>query len=413
MNTATRSPSPGKGEKLFVWTEKRRSRGLAPRTGEIKAKSAEQARHLLKKQGIQLAALRQQRTHHSGKVKLPILAAFVRQLAVMTQSGVPLGQSLGLIAGNLQGRKKTEIRRIVREIRADIESGLRLSEAMRKHPNCFDNLFCNILSAGEDSGELDSVLMRLANYMEKAQRTRQRVKKAMLYPSIVIVVAIVVSISMLVFVLPTFETVFRQFGGKLPGLTQSLLDASHLLRDHGLVVAAAVAVAVYVFRQLYKKRPRFTDAVDAGLLKLPIFGELMRTAIYARWTRTFSTLSASGVPIVSALESVAGVANNKSYQLATIGIRQAVASGQRVSDSMEQSRVFPADAVQMIRIGEESGRLDQMLDRLATQYETRLDDIVDNLSTVMEPMIMCVIGSLVGTLIIGMYLPIFKIGGVV
>lgn len=413
MSATSRSiPKPSK-ETLYLWTERPKGKNPSVRSGEIKAKSLEHARHALTKQGIRIGSIKKSRHNATSKISLLIVAAFVRQLAVMTQSGVPLGQSLGLIVGNLIGRKKAAMRQVVREIRADIESGLKLSDAMRKHPKCFDNLFCNILSAGEESGDLDNVLLRLADFMEKSLRTRQRVKKAMVYPSIVILVALVVSVGMLVFVLPTFKAVFAQFNAELPGLTLGLLNASDFLINHGLTVLGGVLLAGYTFMQFYKKRPAVKDFVDSVILKLPLFGELMRTAIHARWTRTFATLSASGVPIVNALESVASVANNSKYQVATVVIRQAVASGLRVSDSMEQAQVFPPEAVQMIRIGEEAGRLDQMLDRLASQYETRLDDIVDNLSTVMEPMIMCVIGVLVGTLIIGMYLPIFKVGGIV
>lgn len=405
--------SPRNPDLMFFWTEGRTPKGQKSRSGEIKAQSEHHARYLLRKQGIQYATMKKVKPQKvSGRVPLAVVSAFIRQLSVMIQSGVPLAQSLGLIAGNMNTKKTSRMREIVRTIRADVESGLRLSDAFRKHPACFDAIFCNTLAAGEESGELDSVLMRLANHLEKAIRTRQKIRKAMTYPAIVVLVAVAVSCGLLMFVIPTFRNIYTSFKAELPALTQTLLGLSDLLTEQGPLVLLGLVSIVLGIRAAYKKFEPFRDRLDSLLLRLPLVGELLRTAIFARWTRTFSTLSASGVPIVDALDSVAHVSGHHTFRNSTLLIRQEVATGISVSDSMEKTGVFQPEATQMIKIGEESGRLDAMLERLAIQYETHLDDMVDNLSTLMEPLIMCVIGGIVGVLIIGMYMPIFQLGGV-
>ena len=411
--SANPKPRTSQRDVLFFWQEKTTGKGQKLRCGEIRAKSREHARYQLNQQGVRLVTLKKSRSHAIGRVKLESVASFVRQLAVMIQAGVPLGQSLTLISSGMTSRSKRNLQAVVKTIRTDVESGLKLSDAMRKHPGCFDTLFCNTLAAGEYSGELDTTLIRLATHLEKSLRIRQKVRKAMVYPSIVIVVAIGVTVGMLLFVLPSFKSVYSQFDADLPGITQFLLNTSDALQSHGLQLVAALVLSAYTLMQCYKKNSRFQNVSDALLLRLPLIGELMKTALHARWTRTFSTLCASGVPITSALESVASVAKIQSFQAATLEIRHAVATGARVSDSMEVSKLFPQETIQMVRIGEESGRLDAMLDRLANQFEINLDDKVDTMSTVMEPAIMCVIGGLVGVLIIGMYMPIFNIGGII
>ncbi len=412
--SANPKPSFNQKESVFFWEEKKPSgKGHKARSGEIRAKSREHARYQLSRQGVRSAVLRKSRGTAFGRVNLQSVASFIRQLAVMIQAGVPLGQSLALVASGMTSRSKRNLQTVVKAIRADVESGLKLSDAMRKHPGCFDTLFCNTLAAGENSGELDTTLSRLATHLEKSLRIRQKVRKAMVYPSIVVVVAIGVTVGMLLFVLPSFKSVYSQFDAELPAITQFLLNASDALQSHGLKLVLAIALGIYILVQCYKKNTRFQDLSDTLLLRLPLIGELMKTALHARWTRTFATLSASGVPITLALESVASISKIKSFQAATLEIRHAVATGARVSDSMEVSKLFPQETIQMVRIGEESGRLDSMLERLANQFEINLDDKVDTLSTVMEPAIMCVIGGLVGVLIIGMYMPIFNIGGII
>ena len=402
-----------KKEMAFFWTEKTINKSQKPKTGEIRASSIEHARHLLVRQGIRAASIKKTRTGIGSKVDTKTVAVFVRQLSVMIKSGVPLGQSLSLISSNMKGRRSGEMQRIIRAIRADVESGSKLSDSMRKHPKCFDILFCNTLEAGENAGELDVCLDRLATFIEKALRVRQKVKKAMVYPGIVMFVAVALTLGMLLFIMPSFKSVYSQFNAQLPALTQGLLDASDFLKANGFLALVILIVFIYAMKQLYQRQEGFRDGVENVLMKMPLFGELLRTAALARWMRTFSTLSATGVPIVQALESVASVAQNKKLEVATIAIRQAVATGVRVSDSMERTEAFPQEAVQMIRIGEDSGRLDSMVAKLAEQYETKLDDMVETLSTVIEPMIMAVIGGLVGTLIIGMYMPIFNLGAIV
>ncbi|MCE2745669.1 MAG: type II secretion system F family protein [Burkholderiales bacterium] len=412
MNANLRDKSAS-GDTLFFWTEKPKGKSKKARSGEIRARSIDHARYQLSRQGVTASTVRKARSFTGRGIPLATVASFVRQLAVMIQSGVPLGQSLGLIAsGMTDDKSKRAMQTVVRSIRGDIESGLKLSEAMRKHPRCFDNLFCNTLAAGENAGELDAALSRLATHMEKTLNIRRKVRKAMIYPSIVILVAIAVSVGMLLFVLPSFKSIYSQFDAELPALTSMLLGTSDLLQEHGLVMLGILGVVIYSLIQVYRRNQKFKNSADTLLLRIPLIGDMMKTAVHARWTRTFATLSASGVPITSALESVASVSHIQSFQDATLEIRQSVASGGRVSDSMDSVRIFPPEAVQMIRIGEESGRLDSMLERLANQYETSLDDKVDTLSTVMEPMIMCVIGVLVGVLIIGMYMPIFSMGDI-
>jgi type IV pilus assembly protein PilC len=412
MNANLKQKAPT-SDQLFLWTE--RSTGIArkARSGEIRAKSISHARNQLNRQGVKVASLKKATSRSGSKVNLAEVGAFVRQLAVMIQSGVPLGQSLGLISSGMTGKSKKTMQIVVRAVRADVESGLNLSDAMRKHPRCFDALFCNTLAAGESAGELDSALNRLATHLEKSLRIRQKVRKAMVYPGIVILVAIAVTVGMLLFVLPAFKSIYEQFDSDLPLLTTILLSASDFLEQHGLMLLGILVLGVYCLIQTYSRSQGIRNVVDTFLLRMPFVGDLIKTAVFARWMRTFSTLSASGVPITPALESVASVAQIRSYQNATLEIRQAVASGARVSDSMEKTKLFPPESIQMIRIGEESGQIDSMLERLANQYETSLDDKVDTMSTVMEPMIMCVIGLLVGVLIVGMYMPIFSLGGIV
>jgi len=412
MNANLKQKAPA-SDQLFLWTE--RSKGIArkARSGEIRAKSISHARNQLNRQGVKVGSLKKATSRIGSKVHLADVGAFVRQLAVMIQSGVPLGQSLGLISSGMTGKSKKTMQTVVRAVRADVESGLNLSEAMRKHPRCFDALFCNTLAAGESAGELDTALNRLATHMEKSLRIRQKVRKAMVYPGIVILVAVAVTVGMLLFVLPAFKSIYAQFNSDLPMLTTILLAASDFLEEHGLTLLGVLALGIYCCIQTYRRSQNIRNVIDVFLLRMPFVGDLIKTAVYARWMRTFATLSASGVPITPALESVASVAQIRSFQNATLEIRQAVASGARVSDSMEQTKIFPPESIQMIRIGEESGQIDSMLERLANKYETGLDDKVDTLSTVMEPMIMCVIGILVGVLIVGMYMPIFNLGGIV
>lgn len=412
MNTNLKDKTSSR-DLLFLWTEKPKGRAQKARTGEVRAKSIDHARYQLSRQGVKASSLRKAKPYTGSRIQLAVIASFVRQLAVMIQSGVPLGQSLGLIAGGMTSKNKRAIQTVVRAIRADVESGLKLSEAMRKHPRCFDSLFCNTLAAGENAGELDTALGRLATHIEKNLRIRQKVRKAMTYPSIVVLVAIGVTVGMLLFVLPSFKSIYSQFKAELPLLTSLLLKASDFLQQYGLMLLAAMGLGIYSLLQMYQRNQKFKNSMDALLLRMPLIGDLIKTAVHARWTRTFATLSASGVPITAALESVASISDIRSFQEATLEIRQAVASGGRVSDSMESSRLFPPESIQMIRIGEESGRMDAMLERLANQYETNLDDKVDTLSTVMEPMIMCIIGILVGVLIVGMYMPIFNMGDIV
>lgn len=397
---------------VFHW-KARQSGHKQQRSGEIRARSADHVRYLLKSQGIEAVSVRKASVSDNARVPLKTICQFSRQLAVMIQSSVPLAESLGLVANSMNSKKNEKMRLIIRNIRADVESGSRLSEAMRRYSRVFDNLFCNTLAAGEEAGQLEEVLNRLASHLEKMLRTREKIRKAMLYPFIVMLVAASVTVGMLVYVLPTFSEIYAQFDNELPALTLFLLAASDFLQNWGIHLLVGTALGAFLYYRAYMENVRTRNFTDSILIKIPVIGEVLRLATFSRWNRTFATLSQSGVPITEALDSVAGIAGMRTYRLATIEIKQDVSSGQKVSDSMERTDKFPIEMAQMIRIGEESGRLDHMLDRLALQYETKLDDLVDNLSTIMEPVIMCIIGVVVGTMIIGMYLPIFNLGNIV
>ncbi len=290
MNANLRDKSAS-GDTLFFWTEKPKGKSKKARSGEIRARSIDHARYQLSRQGVTASTVRKARSFTGRGIPLATVASFVRQLAVMIQSGVPLGQSLGLIAsGMTDDKSKRAMQTVVRSIRGDIESGLKLSEAMRKHPRCFDNLFCNTLAAGENAGELDAALSRLATHMEKTLNIRRKVRKAMIYPSIVILVAIAVSVGMLLFVLPSFKSIYSQFDAELPALTSMLLGTSDLLQEHGLVMLGILGVVIYSLIQVYRRNQKFKNSADTLLLRIPLIGDMMKTAVHARWTRTFAFL---------------------------------------------------------------------------------------------------------------------------
>ncbi|KZY62037.1 MULTISPECIES: type II secretion system F family protein [unclassified Oleiphilus] len=383
--------------------------------GAMTAETAALVKAQLRKQGINAAKVKKPAFSFGGGTKkkkiTPFdIAIFVRQLATMMKAGVPLIQSFDIVADGLEN---PTLRDLVLEIKNDVAAGNNFAGALKKHPQHFDDLFVNLVDSGEKSGALETMLDRVATYMEKTETLKKKVKKAMTYPISVLVVAMVVTAILLLKVVPQFESMFAGFGAELPAFTQMIIAVSKWLQSWWLIVLIAIVGTVFVFNQAKLKSEKFRDGVDRTILKLPIVGNIIDKSSVARFSRVLSTTFAAGVPLVDALDSVAGATGNVVYRNAVNTIRDEVASGTQLQFSMKQTGVFPVMAVQMVSIGEESGALDTMLDKVAEHFEEEVDNLVDNMTTLMEPLIMSVLGVLVGGLIIGMYLPIFQMGAVV
>ncbi len=394
---------------LYVF--KGRSRDGKVVEGEMAAASAAMAKAQLRKQGILPRTVRKKPKPLFGqkKIKPANIATFTRQLATMTRAGVPLVQSFEIVA---EGEENSSMKTLIEKIHADVSSGTGFAAALRAHPKYFDNLFCSLIDAGEQSGTLETMLARVATYKEKTEALKRKIKKAMTYPSAVILVAIVVTGVLLIKVVPVFAETYDSFGGQLPAFTRLILSISELVQAWWLaVVAGAVAIGI-AFTQARFRSPRFAALVDKLALKLPIVGGIFHDAVIARFSRTLSTTFAAGVPLIEALQSVAGAAGNAVYRDAINKVRDEVATGITLNTAMRGTGVFPVMLLQLTAIGEESGALDEMLSRAADHYEEAVDNAVDNLTTLLEPMIMAVLGVLVGGLLIGMYLPIFNLGNV-
>jgi type IV pilus assembly protein PilC len=368
----------------------------------------------LRKQGINATKVRKPAFKLGGEKKQKItpfdIAIFVRQLATMMKAGVPLIQSFDIVA---EGLENPSLRDLVLDVKNDVAAGNNFAGALKKHPKHFDDLFCNLVDSGEKSGSLETMLDRVASYMEKTETLKKKVKKAMTYPISVVVVAFIVTVILLVKVVPQFEAMFSNFGAELPIFTQFVVGISEWMQEYWLIVIVCIAAAVYVFKEVKTRSEKFRDALDRFMLKMPIVGQIIDKSSVARFARVLSTTFAAGVPLVDALDSVAGATGNVVYRNAVFTIRDEVSSGTQLQFSMKQTGVFPSMAVQMVAIGEESGALDSMLDKVAEHFEEEVDNLVDNMTTLMEPMIMAVLGVLVGGLIIAMYLPIFQMGQVV
>jgi type IV pilus assembly protein PilC len=368
----------------------------------------------LRKQGINPTKVRKQAFSFGGQKKKKItpfdIAIFVRQLATMMKAGVPLIQSFDIVA---EGLENPTLRELVIEIKNDVAAGNNFAGALKKHPQHFDDLFCNLVDSGEKSGALETMLDRVAMYMEKTETLKKKVKKAMTYPISVVVVAFIVTTILLLKVVPQFQTMFDDFGADLPAFTQFVVGISEWMQEWWLVFLFGIAFFFYIFKEVKTRSEPFRDALDRLTLKLPIVGEITDKSSVARFARVLSTTFAAGVPLVDALDSVAGATGNVVYRTAVLKIRDDVSSGTQLQFSMKSTGVFPSMAVQMVAIGEESGALDTMLDKVAQYFEEEVDNLVDNMTTLMEPIIMGVLGVLVGGLIIAMYLPIFQMGQVV
>jgi type IV pilus assembly protein PilC len=396
----------------YTWQGKDR-RGQT-RKGEVSAVSLSEAKNLLRRQGISANKVKKLAKPLFGSGAAKITAADIsvtsRQIATMLSAGVTLIQSLEMIA---QGHAKVSMRKLLGEITEEVKAGNPLSSALRKHPNYFDDLYCDLVYTGEQSGALELIYDRIATYKEKAEALKSKIKKAMFYPIAVVVVAFIVTTILLVFVVPQFEEIFSSFGAELPAFTQFVLGISRFVQDYGIFIAIGVGVAGYLFGRAYKKSQKLRDSCDKLVLKIPVIGEILKKASIARFTRTLATTFSAGVPLIGALESAAGASGNAVFRDAILFMRKEVAGGIPMHVAMRATNVFPDMVTQMVSIGEESGSVDEMLSKIATIYEAEVDDMVDGLTSLLEPMIMAVLGVVIGGLIVAMYLPIFDMGNVV
>lgn len=383
--------------------------------GEIKGQSMALVRAQLIKQGIRTKGVRRKpKPLFGGMSKKAIkpmdIAVFTRQMATMMKAGVPLVQAFDIVA---DGSENPSLAQLLRSIREDVAAGGGFAPSLRKHPKYFDDLFCSLIESGEQSGALETMLDRVATYKEKSEALKAKIKKAMTYPIAVIVVAIVVTAVLLIKVVPTFAETFAGFGADLPAFTLMVLNLSYFVQDWWLIILVGLIVFAFLFKELKKRSDAFATAVDRTSLKIPIVGQILYLSILARFARTLSTTFSAGVPLIDALTSVAGATGNRIYQEAVIRIRDEVSTGVQLNATLRTSGLFSPLLVQMAAIGEESGALDEMLDKVASFYEDEVDNMVDNLTALLEPMIMAVLGVLVGGLMIAMYLPIFQMGSVI
>jgi type IV pilus assembly protein PilC len=366
----------------------------------------------LRRQGVVATRIRKQSTalKRGGKVRPEDIAIFSRQLATMLAAGIPLVQAFEIIGA---GHEKPAMQKLVLDVKADIESGTSLHEALAKHPLHFDDLYVNLVEAGEQAGALESLLDKVATYKEKSEAIKKKVKKALFYPAAVLAVAVIVTIILLIFVIPQFESLFKGFGADLPAFTQMVINLSRFVQNNGIYLAVVTGAAIYGFLYLKKRSRRLREFLDRASLKVPIIGPILNKAAIARYARTLSTMFSAGVPLVEALDSVAGATGNVVYENAVLKMKDEVATGQRLQRAMENTGLFPNMVVQRIAVGEESGSLDAMSGKVAGFYEEEVDNAVDSMSSLLEPMIMAILGLLVGSLVVAMYLPIFKLGAVV
>lgn len=381
--------------------------------GELSGQNPALVKAQLRKQGINPTKVRKKSTSllsAGKKIKPGDIALFTRQMATMMKAGVPLLQSFDIIA---EGFDNPNMRKLVDEVKQEVAAGNSLAASLRKKPQYFDDLYCNLVESGEQSGALETLLDRIATYKEKTESLKAKVKKAMVYPIAVIVVAIVVSAILLIEVVPQFQEVFASFGAELPAFTMMVIGLSELLQEWWFIVLLLMFGTAFLLKEAHKRSEKFRDWVDRSVLKLPIIGDILFKSAVARFARTLSTTFAAGVPLVDALDSVAGASGNVVFRNATNKIKSDVSTGMQLNFSMRTTGIFPSMAVQMTAIGEESGALDDMLGKVASFYEEEVDNKVDGLTSLMEPMIMAVLGVLIGGLIIAMYLPIFQLGSVV
>lgn len=395
-------------EALFLW-EGRDKLGRVVK-GEMRAGGESVVAASLRRRGIMQAKIKKATFSRGKKISEKDIAIFTRQLATMMKAGVPLMQSFDIVA---RGHANPSMGRLLNDIRADIETGTSLNQAFRKFPLYFDPLFCNLVAAGEQAGILESLLDRLAIYKEKTIALKGKVKKAMFYPATIIIVAVLITAIIMIFVIPSFKTVFASFGAQLPLATEIVIAMSDFIVDWWWIILLGFGGGLYFLIQAWKRSPKVQLVLDRTLLKMPVLGDLVVKASVARWSRTLATTFAAGVPLVEALDSVGPASGNAVYKDATRSVQSEVNMGTALAVAMQNTNVFPNMAVQMTSIGEESGSLDAMLSKVADYYEREVDDTVDALASLIEPVIMVVLGVIIGGLVIAIYLPIFKMGQVV
>ncbi len=400
----------GKKETQYLW-EGKDKRGNKIRGKSLAANEAS-LRADLRRQGVAATRIKiQSNAFRAGSKVTPMdIAVFSRQLATMMASGIPMVQSFEIV-GN--GHEKPAMQKLILDIKTNIEGGSTLHDSLAKYPLHFDDLFVNLVEAGEQAGALETLLDKIATYKEKTEALKKKIKKALFYPAAVLVVAVIVTVILLIFVIPQFEALFKGFGADLPAFTQMVVNLSRFMQHQGWLVLAVAIGATYAFLYFKKRSRKMRRALDRIMLKFPIIGPILVKAAIARFARTLATMFAAGVPLVEAMQSVAGATGNIVYEEATLRMKDEVATGQRLQRAMDNTGLFPNMVVQMIAVGEESGSLDSMSGKVADFYESEVDAAVDSMSSLMEPLIMAVLGVLVGGMVIAMYLPIFKLGSVV
>lgn len=404
MATANKSVK----EFVFEWEGKDRN-GKTTR-GDIRAAGEHQAQAHLRRQGILVQKIKKRKMASAKRIKPKDIAIFTRQLATMIKAGVPLLQAFDIVG---RGNPNPSVTKLLNDIRTDVETGTSLSAAFRRHPLYFNSLYCNLVEAGETAGILEDLLDRLATYMEKTEAIKSKVRSALMYPTAVIVVAFVVVTVIMIFVIPAFKEVFTSFGADLPAPTLAVIAMSELFVAYWWLIFGGLGGGLYFFAQAWKRSEKVQRFMDRLLLKLPVFGQLVEKSVVARWTRTMATMFAAGVPLVEALDSVGGASGNSLYADATKQIQREVSTGTSLTTAMANARIFPSMVLQMCAIGEESGSIDHMLGKAADFYEAEVDDMVAGLSSLMEPIIIVVLGTVIGGIVVSMYLPIFKLGQVV
>ena len=405
---ATTAKSKNTKEFVFEWEGKDRN-GKQVR-GETRASGENQVQSMLRRQGVTPVKIKRRRMSAGSSIKPKDMAIFTRQLATMMKAGVPLLQAFDIVG---RGNPNPRVTKLLNDIRTDVETGTSLSVAFRKYPLYFDNLYCNLVEAGEAAGILDQLLDRLAVYMEKTEAIKSKIKSALMYPISVLVVAFVVVAVIMIFVIPAFKEVFSSFGADLPAPTLVVIAISEFFVSYWWLIFGGLIGGFYFFMQAWRRNEKVQHFMDRLMLKLPIFGTLVEKSCIARWTRTLATMFAAGVPLVEALDSVGGAAGNSVFTKATVKIQQEVSTGTALTVAMTNANLFPSMVLQMCAIGEESGSIDHMLGKAADFYEAEVDDMVAGISSLMEPIIIVVLGVIIGGIVVSMYLPIFKLGAVV
>jgi type IV pilus assembly protein PilC len=398
----------GPKQTTFTWEGKDKA-GKVIR-GEMRAGGVAVVNATLRRQGILVTKVKKQRIGRGGRVREKDISLFTRQLATMMKAGVPLLQSFDIVG---KGAVNPAVQKLLYEIKTEVETGSPLAAAFRKYPLHFDALFCNLVQAGEQAGILETLLDRLATYKEKILAIKSKIKAALFYPVAIVAVAVIITAVIMIFVIPAFKQVFTSFGADLPTPTLLVMGISDWMVTNWYVIFPALIGAIYGFFEAWKRSLAVQIFMDRLMLRVPVFGDLVRKSCIARWTRTLATMFAAGVPLVEALDSVGGASGNHVYQVATKQIQGEVSTGTSLTVAMQNSLVFPAMVIQMCSIGEETGALDSMLGKVADFYEAEVDDAVEALSSLMEPVIMVVLGTLIGGMVIAMYLPIFKLGAAV